>query len=62
MDFRSESLEVMGKKDKNKKDEDKDFVENFEKFDNKINNKFLRNKKKKRKKDYVEDLKDKKWN
>ncbi len=52
----------MGKKDKNKKDEDKDFVENFEKFDNKENNKWLRNKKKKNKKAYTEDLKDKRWN
>lgn len=52
----------MGKKDKNKKDEDKDFVENFEKFDNKENNKWLRNKKKKNKKAYTEDIKEKKWN
>ena len=48
-------------KDKNKKDQDRDVVENFEKFDNKQNNKFLRNKKKKNKKKYVEDIKERKW-
>jgi hypothetical protein len=47
-------------KDKSKKD-DKDFVDNFEKFDSKKNNKYLRNKKKKNKKKYVEDLKEGKW-
>lgn len=49
-------------KDKKKENEDKEFVENFEKFENKSKNKFLRNKKKKNKKAYVEDLQDKKWN
>lgn len=58
----SSGIFFMGKKDKNKKDEDKDFIENFEKFDNKENNKWLRNKKKKNKKAYTEDLKEKKWN
>jgi hypothetical protein len=49
-------------KDKRKDTEDRDFAENFEKFENKKNNKYLRNKKKKNKKAYVEDLQEKKWN
>jgi len=49
-------------KDKNKDNEDRTLDENFEKFENKKNNKYLRSKKKKNKKKYVEDLKENKWN